>query len=81
MAAGIRALGMALRTLVRMVGMTLRFFCQMIGLPLRALRRVLRVALGLLGRVLRLAGQLRRLPLLARHLLCLLYTSDAADEL
>ena len=68
-AAGIRALGMALRTLVRMVGMTLRFFCQMIGLPLRALRRVLRVALGLLGRVLRLAGQLRRLPLLARHLL------------
>ena len=39
-AAGIRALGMALRTLVRMVGMALRFFCQMIGLPLRALRRV-----------------------------------------
>ena len=79
-AAGIRALGMALRTLVRMVGMALRFFCQMIGLPLRALRRVLRVALGLLGRVLRLAGQLRRLPLLARHLLLRL-TAQARLEL
>ena len=45
MAAGIRALGVALRTLVRMVGVALRFFCQMIGLPLRARRRVLRVAL------------------------------------
>ena len=52
----------------------------MIGLPLRALRRVLRVALGLLGRVLRLAGQLRRLPLLARHLLLCL-TAQARLEL
>lgn len=41
---------------------------------------MLRVALGLLGRVLRLAGQLRRLPLLARHLLLRL-TAQARLEL
>ena len=66
-AACIRVLGIALRTLFRMVGVALRFCWQMIGLPLRALRRVLRVALGLLGRVLRLAGHLSSLPLRARH--------------